>query len=101
MLLTRKGQSGQRTPDRFISSLSDSLSRALPTMDRRTFLKRSGIGIGAGIAASQLNLIRKAEAAQDSKAAGGGKIEVRRTVCTHCSVGCAIDAVVENGVWVR
>jgi anaerobic selenocysteine-containing dehydrogenase len=32
---------------------------------------------------------------------GTGKVEVRRTVCTHCSVGCAVDAVVENGVWVR
>ena len=32
---------------------------------------------------------------------GEGKIEVKRTVCSHCSVGCAIDAVVENGVWVR
>src|SRR5258708_6220630 len=30
-----------------------------------------------------------------------GKIEVKRSVCTHCSVGCAIDAVVQNGVWVR
>jgi formate dehydrogenase major subunit len=29
------------------------------------------------------------------------KVEVKRTVCTHCSVGCAVDAVVENGVWVR
>ena len=26
---------------------------------------------------------------------------VRRTVCSHCSVGCAADAVVENGVWIR
>ena len=26
---------------------------------------------------------------------------MRRTVCGHCSVGCAVDAVVENGVWVR
>ncbi len=26
---------------------------------------------------------------------------VRRTVCSHCSVGCAVDAVVQNGVWVR
>ena len=34
-------------------------------------------------------------------ATGAGKVEVKRTVCTHCSVGCAIDAVVENGVWVR
>jgi formate dehydrogenase major subunit len=101
MLLTRKGQSGQRSPNRFTSSLADSLSRALPTMDRRAFLKRSGIGIGAGLAASQLNLIRKANAADAAKATGNGKIEVKRTVCTHCSVGCASDAVVENGVWVR
>ncbi|KIF83513.1 formate dehydrogenase subunit alpha [Noviherbaspirillum autotrophicum] len=100
MLLTRKGQSGQRSPDRFSSSLTDSLSRALPTMDRRTFLKRSGIGIGAGIAVSQLNLIQEAGAADD-KPAGKAKVEVRRTVCTHCSVGCAVDAVVENGVWTR
>ncbi len=101
MLLTRKGQSGQRSPNRFTSSLSQTLSRALPTMDRRTFLKRSGIGVGAGIAASQLNLIQKAKAADSAAGAGGGKIEVKRTVCTHCSVGCAVDAVVENGVWVR
>ncbi|RZI41571.1 formate dehydrogenase [Herbaspirillum sp. HC18] len=100
MLLTRKGQSGQRSPNRFSSSLADSLSRTLPIMDRRTFLKRSGIGIGTGIAISQLNLIRKAEAA-DEKPSGNRKIEVRRTVCTHCSVGCAVDAVVENGVWTR
>ena len=106
MLLTRKGQSGQRSSTRlasnsFVSSLSDSLSRALPTMDRRGFLKRSGIGIGAGIAVSQLNLIRKAGAADGDKPPAGSKIEVRRTVCTHCSVGCAVDAVVENGIWIR
>jgi formate dehydrogenase major subunit len=102
MVLTRKGQSGQRSPsNHFSSSLADSLSRALPTMDRRTFLKRSGISVGAGIAASQLGLIEKARAAEDGKAASGAKIEIKRTVCTHCSVGCASDAVVENGVWVR
>src|SRR5216110_191558 len=49
-------------------------------------------------AASALPIILngKADAADDK--AG---IEVKRTVCTHCSVGCAIDAVVQNGVWVR
>jgi anaerobic selenocysteine-containing dehydrogenase len=26
---------------------------------------------------------------------------VKRTICTHCSVGCSIDAVVQNGVWIR
>ena len=39
--------------------------------------------------------------AQAQAAKGADKIEVKRTVCTHCSVGCAIDAVVKNGVWVR
>jgi len=69
------------------------------TMDRRAFLKRSGVTVGAGAVASQLgfNIIAKVEA-QDAPAK---TVEVKRTVCTHCSVGCAIDAVVENGVWTR
>jgi formate dehydrogenase major subunit len=72
----------------------------LPTMDRRAFLKRSGLVAGAGAFASQIpfNLIGKADAAADSFAK---KVEVKRTVCTHCSVGCSVDATVENGVWTR
>jgi len=101
MLLTRKSTAADRTPQRFTSGLAESLSRALPTMDRRGFLKRSGIGISAGLALSQLNLIQKAKAADGEKTTGDRKIEVKRTVCSHCSVGCASDAVVENGVWVR
>ncbi len=96
MLLTRKTAS-QAVPQA-------RLSRGLPgvlakTMDRRSFLKRSGITVGAGAVASQLpfSMIGAAEAKNEE----GGKIEVKRTVCTHCSVGCAIDAVVQNGVWIR
>ena len=76
-------------------------SHAPATMDRRLFLKRSGLVAGAGALATQLpyGSIGKADAA--SEAPAGAKQEVKRTVCTHCSVGCAIDAVVENGVWVR
>ena len=37
----------------------------------------------------------------EAKNEEGGKIEVKRTICTHCSVGCSIDAVVQNGVWIR
>ena len=71
-------------------------------MDRRAFLRRSGLGVGVGLAAAQLTLVQKAKAADGKPAAvGAGKIEVKRTVCGHCSVGCAVDAVVENGVWVR
>jgi len=103
MLLTKKSgaaQAGTRSP--FVRSLQRGLSHALPTMDRRAFLRRSGLGVGVGIAASSLTLVKKAKAAGPAgPAIGQGKIEVKRTVCSHCSVGCAIDAVVENGVWVR
>ena len=57
--------------------------------------------VGAGLATSQLTLVQKAQAADATAAGSGSKVEVKRTVCGHCSVGCAVDAVVENGVWVR
>ena len=104
MLLTRKSpDAGLGSPVSYlVSSLSRGVSRVIPTMDRRSFLRRSGLGVGAGLAAGQLTLVRKARAADAPKTAGqAGKVEVKRTVCGHCSVGCAVDAVVENGVWVR
>ncbi|MCY7314498.1 MAG: formate dehydrogenase subunit alpha [Rubrivivax sp.] len=105
MLLTRTSPAhGAAPPTRtLVDGLARGLARALPTMDRRKFLRRSGLGLGVGIAASQLTLVRKADAVEKAGAAiaGGAKVEVKRTVCTHCSVGCAIDAVVENGIWVR
>jgi len=95
MLLTkiRDGESAARPRFRRLSGAT------LPTMDRRAFLKRSGLAAGAGAFASQLpyQLIGKADAAAESAT----KQETKRTVCTHCSVGCAVDAIVENGVWVR
>ena len=102
MLLTRKTNSSSTTPSSavFVDSLKRGLSNALPTLDRRGFLRRSGLGVGVGLAATQLSLVKKAGAAT-TVGDGSGKIEVKRTVCTHCSVGCAVDAVVENGVWVR
>jgi formate dehydrogenase major subunit len=102
MLLNRKSTTAEVPPSRLVANLARGLARAVPTMDRRAFLRRSGLGVGAGLAASQLTLVRRADAAEGAKAAEGGrKVEVKRTVCGHCSVGCAIDAVVENGVWVR
>jgi len=103
MLLTRRTSvAGGASPSALVGSLARGMARAIPTMDRRAFLRRSGLGLGAGIATSQLVLVKKAEAADPPKAADGAKkLEVKRTVCGHCSVGCAIDAVVENGIWVR
>jgi formate dehydrogenase major subunit len=105
MLLTRKTSERGTAPSSapvssLVASLERGVGRAIPTMDRRSFLRRSGLGLGAGLATSQLTLVRKAQAA-DAPATGDAKPVIRRTVCTHCSVGCAVDAVVENGVWTR
>ena len=104
MLLTRKAGPAGVSPAAaggLVSNLARGLARTVPTMDRRAFLRRSGLGVGAGLAASQLTLVKKAQAADPAPAGAARKVEVKRTVCGHCSVGCAIDAVVENGVWVR
>ena len=95
-MLTRKAESGAVSR----SHLARGQQRALAeTMDRRAFLRRSGITLGTGAVASRLPFSMIGEARAD--AAPEGNVEVKRTVCTHCSVGCAIDAVVQNGVWVR
>ncbi len=80
------------------------LSSALPTLgsnsvDRRTFLKRSGLTIGGAAAISSLSggMVRKADA---QTAAAAADVEIRKSVCTHCSVGCTVLAEVSNGVWI-
>ncbi len=97
MLLTRVSTGLTVAHNRLTRPVSSLLGR---TIDRRTFLKRSGLGLGAGAALSQLpfSMLGKAGAAEPQS---GADIEIKRTVCTHCSVGCAVDAVVQNGVWVR
>ncbi len=109
MALTRKFASAQpaRTgrTDRMGRTLTRDLAGDLTsmqpqTLDRRAFLKRSGLAAGVGAFAAQLPfaMMKKAQAADEKPAT---QAEVKRTVCTHCSVGCAVDAVVENGVWTR
>ena len=87
MLLTKKSSQaaqGASSASPFIHSLRRGLSHALPTMDRRSFLRRSGLGVGVGIAATQLTLVRKSNAAEGAKVGiGDTKIDDRRTNCTH------------------
>ncbi len=67
------------------------------SINRRTFLKRSGLAMGAGAAATSLmpGRVKKAHAASVAT----GDVTVKRSVCTHCSVGCGVRAEVQNGVW--
>ena len=71
------------------------------SMDRRTFLRRSGIAVGGVAAASALSVPMMKKAAADAEPASPDRSKVSqvRTICTHCSVGCGVYAEVENGVW--
>ncbi len=95
-MLTRKGKSTARaTPEPAVILAANSASTVpqgdflrggansvlATTMDRRAFLKRSGLVAGGGVVASQLpyNMIGSAEAA-DAGAKEKTGVEVRRTV---------------------
>ncbi len=76
----------------------DLLDRAArPGVDRRAFLRGSGLAIG-GLAAigATGGTVAKAQVAEYAVAEGTEKI---KTVCTHCSVGCTVIAEVAEGVW--
>ena len=68
-------------------------------IDRRAFLRRSGLAVGglAAVGALPLATVRKAEAAGSMATSGA---TIRKNICTHCSVGCTVIAEVVNGVWV-
>jgi Molybdopterin oxidoreductase/Molybdopterin oxidoreductase Fe4S4 domain len=69
-------------------------------LDRRSFLRRSGVaagGLGAALATGG-GMMTKAAAAPAPPSADTKSV---KTVCTHCSVGCTVIATVENGVWTR
>ena len=69
------------------------------TVDRRTFLRNSGLTAGglAALGATGAGRVRKAQAAG---AAPAGKVEIKKSICTNCSVGCTVIAEVQNGVWI-
>ena len=93
--MLRKKVNGVAKGPRLSTALTDQTARAI---DRRTFLRRSGLTVGGIAAASGMTsaLVEKADAA----AGGSGKVANRKSVCTHCSVGCTVVAEVAYGVWI-
>jgi formate dehydrogenase major subunit len=69
MLLTRKSSNTGPGTSALVASLTRGVARAVPTMDRRAFLRRSGMVVGAVLAATQLTLVKRAQAADPSKGA--------------------------------
>jgi len=94
--MLRKKTNGVAQGPRLSSAISELQHAAV---DRRTFLKRSGLAAGGLAAASAFTggMVTKAEA---QGAAGASKVEIKKSVCTHCSVGCTVMAEVEGGVWI-
>jgi formate dehydrogenase major subunit len=93
-MLRRKTNGVARSP-RPASALSRIAEK---TVDRRSFLRGSGLVVG-GIAAAAAftgGTTKKASA----QSAVARAVEVKKSVCTHCSVGCTVLAEVDNGVWI-
>ncbi|MFQ5622597.1 MAG: formate dehydrogenase subunit alpha [Paracoccaceae bacterium] len=67
------------------------------SVDRRSFLRGSGLAIG-GLAA--IGTIGGTVTKANAQAAVSGAIETVKSVCTHCSVGCTVLAEVQDGVWI-
>ena len=95
-MLTKKS-SGTTRSARLSKAISGFTGGA---MDRRAFLKRSGITAGGVAVASTMDfgMVKKANA--QSGMDPNANIEIKKSVCTHCSVGCSVIAEVQNGVWV-
>ena len=93
MKLIRKSSQPATTDGVAVSLLGD-------TVGRRAFLKRSGLTLGGGAVAGLLpaTMMRRARAGETSPKAGVETV-IKRSVCTHCSVGCGVIAEVQNGVW--
>ena len=75
-------------------------SVAAKPLDRRSFLRASGLAVGGLAAVSTLGSVmtRRVEAAGFTDLSQ--PIEIKTNICTHCSVGCTVKAEVQNGVWV-
>ena len=67
-------------------------------LDRRTFLRRSGLAAGslAALGALPLGGVRKAKAGPPP--APGAAVTIHKNICTHCAVGCTVTAESSNGV---
>ncbi len=68
-------------------------------ISRRAFMKNTTAVTAGGIAAASMfapSMMKKAEAKQVNTSP---KKEMKRTICTHCSVGCGVYAGVQDGVW--
>ncbi|MDA3858849.1 MAG: molybdopterin-dependent oxidoreductase, partial [Roseovarius sp.] len=92
-MLRKKTNGVARRPQR-TSILSEVAEKSV---DRRAFLRGSGLAIG-GLAA--IGAMGGTVTRANAQSAANEAVETIKSVCTHCSVGCTVIAEVQNGVWV-
>src|SRR5437016_6136601 len=68
-----------------------------PAVARRDVLRALVVGASAA-AAGAAPLGGEAQAGPPPVA--GAPVQLRKNICTHCSVGCTVTAEVQNGVWI-
>ncbi|MGR3618529.1 MAG: formate dehydrogenase subunit alpha [Roseovarius sp.] len=91
-MLRKKTNGVARRPQR-TSILSEVGGKSV---DRRAFLRGSGLAIGGLAAVGALGgTVTRANAQSAAKEA----VKTVKSVCTHCSVGCTVVAEVQDGVW--
>ncbi len=92
-MLRKKTNGVARRPQR--TSLLSNISQT--SVDRRAFIRGSGLAIGGLAAIGATGGMVTGASAQK---AVRGAVKTVKSVCTHCSVGCSVLAEVNNGVWV-
>ncbi len=80
-----------------LAALANETERGL---DRRSFLRRSGVVAGGLAGLGTLPLVSMRKAAAGPPPTAGAQAVIRKSVCTHCAVGCTVTAEVANGVWI-
>jgi formate dehydrogenase major subunit len=91
-MLRKKTNGVARRPQR-TSILSEVGGKSV---DRRAFLRGSGLAIG-GLAA--MGAMGGTVTRANAQSAAAEAVNTVKSVCTHCSVGCTVIAEVQNGVW--
>ena len=69
-------------------------------INRRGFLKHTGVIAVGGAIAGSLNPSRITKVKAEDQDDNSNDVKKILSVCTHCSVGCAVTAEVQNGVWI-
>ncbi len=95
--MLRKKTNGVAFGPRASASFAGTTGKAV---DRRTFLKRSGLVVGGAAVATAGSAGVMTRSAKAQETSQQSEVQTIKSVCTHCAVGCTVMAEVQRGVWI-